>query len=394
MENNVTIVYVGGSDEIIEALTSDSRFSVEVISTAQAAMNYLNSGIKPDAVLCETNIPDGSAFIIYDYLRGLQRLDQVAFIVVAFEFSEDDFKRAFSIKIDDYYVTPLPDSDTLVSRIEFLKEHRNKSANPAQTKEKEVNYLMPVSKRIFDIIVASSVLLMLSPILLIAIIAIRLESKGKVYYTSKRVGREIFDFYRLRSMCASTYTDFQIDDLAGAQYTTTQKPAEIDFTIPCPFCAALPEGETCSPIIHTDNIMICEYWYIRQRKEFARIQSSFLKPPDYFRVTKVGKFIRNTNIDKFPQFINVLKGDMSIVGNHPLPLYEAELLTSDLFSKRFLAPAGIFALWQAETRRKGLITEEERRLLDNAYADHFTGDRYSLLYDLRIILVVLIKKIL
>ncbi|MCX6279489.1 MAG: sugar transferase [Bacteroidetes bacterium] len=253
---------------------------------------------------------------------------------------------------------------------------------------------MPVSKRIFDIIVASSVFLILSPILLIVTIAIRLESKGKVYYTSKRFGREIFNLYRLRSMCASTYTDFQIADIVEHQYTTTQKNPNIDFTVPCPFCADLPEGETCSPIIHTDNNMICEYWYIRQRKEFAKIQSSFLKAPDYFRITKVGKFIRHTNIDKFPQLINVLKGDMSIVGNHPLPLYKAELLTSDLFSKRFLAPAGILALWQAEMSRKRSITEVERRRLDNAYADHFIGGRYSMLLDFRIILVVLIKKIL
>jgi lipopolysaccharide/colanic/teichoic acid biosynthesis glycosyltransferase len=52
------------------------------------------------------------------------------------------------------------------------------------------------------------------------------------------------------------------------------------------------------------------------------------------RVTKVGKFIRNTSIDELPQLINVLKGDMS-VGNRPLPEYEAELLTADKMSKDF-----------------------------------------------------------
>jgi len=71
------------------------------------------------------------------------------------------------------------------------------------------------------------------------------------------------------------------------------------------------------------------------------------------RVTKVGKFIRNTSIDELPQLINVLKGDMSIVGNRPLPVYEAEMLTGDELSKRFLAPPGITGLWQVELRGKG-----------------------------------------
>jgi lipopolysaccharide/colanic/teichoic acid biosynthesis glycosyltransferase len=52
-------------------------------------------------------------------------------------------------------------------------------------------------------------------------------------------------------------------------------------------------------------------------------------------VTKSWKFIRNTSIDELPQLINVLKGDMSIVGNRPLPVYEAELLTADEMSKDF-----------------------------------------------------------
>ena len=77
---------------------------------------------------------------------------------------------------------------------------------------------------------------------------------------------------------------------------------------------------------------------------------------------------------------NVLKGDMSIVGNRPLPLYEAEQLTSDLWSLRFLAPAGITGLWQVKRNEKKDMTAEERKLLDNQYAqDH------SLFKDIRLI---------
>ena len=72
---------------------------------------------------------------------------------------------------------------------------------------------------------------------------------------------------------------------------------------------------------------------------------------------------------------------MSIVGNRPLPLYEAEQLTRDVWAMRFLAPAGITGLWQVSKRGKKEMSAEERIELDNAYAG-----KYSLWFDLKIML--------
>mgnify|MGYP000082494397 CR=1 FL=1 len=95
----------------------------------------------------------------------------------------------------------------------------------------------------------------------------------------------------------------------------------------------------------------------------------------------IGKIIRKTSIDELPQLINVLRGEMSIVGNRPLPLYEAEKLTCDDWAKRFMAPAGLTGLWQVDKRGKDNLSAEERIRLDMNYADNYSFLLPSLVYD-------------
>ena len=111
-------------------------------------------------------------------------------------------------------------------------------------------------------------------------------------------------------------------------------------------------------------------------------ENAFVKIVNDPRVTRVGRFIRKYSIDELPQLFNILKGDMSIVGNRPLPLYEAELLTNDAYIERFMAPAGLTGLWQVEKRGgAGKMSAEERKLLDIRYAHEF-----SFWMDMKIIL--------
>lgn len=383
----LNILYIGNSPEYFQVINQNKNITFTAIENSIQATNYLNSNRPPDAIICNYNLPGNNGLFLFDWIRKNADYNAIPFLLLAKEFNSDVYKLAFKKRVDDYYVTSVTNPEDIISRIEFLHQHKKATKSPKLPETNEETYRMPLSKRIFDIFVASSVLLVASPFLLLILIAIKLESKGKVYYISKRVGRKTFDFYKLRSM--RTGSDELLKKLAKEknQYNTTQKPANNLLELPCPRCSKLPEGETCSPVMYIETHEICDYWFNVQKIEAAKSNSTFVKIVDDPRVTRVGKFIRNTSIDELPQLINVLKGDMSIVGNRPLPVYEAEMLTGDDLSKRFLAPPGITGLWQVELRGKGgNMSEEERMRLDNEYADHFKGDNYSFWYDLKLIL--------
>lgn len=185
-------------------------------------------------------------------------------------------------------------------------------------------------KRVFDVLVAGTLLILLLPVLLLIALLIKLEGKGPVFYCSPRAGKNyrMFNFYKFRTMVADA--DKQLHVLKQLnQYNANGN----------------------GPV--------------------------FYKVANDPRVTRLGSFLRNTSLDELPQLFNVLKGDMSLVGNRPLPLYEAATLTTDDWAERFLAPAGITGLWQISKRGKKDMSVEERISLDINYAH-----RHNFAYDM------------
>ena len=263
--------------------------------------------------------------------------------------------------------------------IAFLEKRKQQKINEIREKGSKMQpFKLPLWKRAFDIFFASASLLWLSPLWMLAAIAIRFESKGAIIYKSKRVGSnyQIFDFLKFRSMYVNA--DKHLNDFHSLnQYQTEREPVEVLIGDDSPIPTMGDEDET---VLISDDFVISEHEYMMQRSYEQK--NAFIKLENDPRITKVGHIIRKFSIDELPQLINVLKGDMSIVGNRPLPLYEAELLTSDEYIDRFMAPAGLTGLWQVEKRGdSGKMSAEERKQLDILYAK-----TYSFWLDIKIIL--------
>lgn len=303
----------------------------------------------------------------------------VPFFLVSQQLSESTVKMTLKAGVADVFKLPIK-QENIEIRIPFLIEKWDdlKHTNTVLDFHK---YKTPFSKRAFDIFFAGLALIMLSPLLLTICILLKLESRGPIFYYALRVGSgyRTFKFYKFRSMYVNA--DKRLKDLKHLnQYASSAEVEEnkvVEEEYLCDECKAAGTG--CKFPIYSDTIQWCEKQYSENRK--AKAGSAFFKLKDDPRITKVGKFIRNSSIDELPQLWNVIIGDMSIVGNRPLPLYEAEKLTTDKYAMRFMAPAGITGLWQVEKRGKGEMSEEERLLLDNKYAKN-----HSFWYDIKLIL--------
>lgn len=183
-----------------------------------------------------------------------------------------------------------------------------------------------IGKRAFDIISSLAAIIITLPIFIIIGIIIKLDSKGPIFFSHKRIGKDgvFINVYKFRTMV--TNAEEMLNKLT-------------------------PE----------------------QKREF---QENF-KLKDDPRITKVGKFLRESSLDELPQLFNILIGNMSVVG--PRPIVEKEMEKYTVYINKFLSvKPGLTGNWQANGRSD--TTYEERVLLDMEYIDN-----RSFLFDLKII---------
>ena len=187
-----------------------------------------------------------------------------------------------------------------------------------------------VVKRLIDIVVSAGVLIALSPFLVVVSLLIKLESCGPVFFTQERVGynKRRFKILKFRTMVVGSDQQQQALELLN---------------------------EAKGPVFKIRN------------------------DP---RITRIGKFLRRFSIDELPQLVNVLKGDMSLVGPRPLPIRDVERIELRWHRRRFSIKPGITCLWQVNGRSE--IGFDEWVRMDLEYID-----RWSLALDMRILLKTL-----
>lgn len=367
------IIYIGSNKEYINHFQELLQENIVIVKNKEEAGIILKElpSNKIQPLLYEKINPDVDKVNIA-YLK--KKFKNLYIILVTKKIGKEET----SIYIEagaNNTISPYADSDVFKAITNFISknENLNKKERKEKNKVDEV-FTIPKGKRIFDIIISLSALIVLSPFLILIMVLIKLESRGPILYKSKRVGSNfyIFNFLKFRSM----YIDAEerlSSYLSMNQYTkeSKEKTSEV--------------STTNSDIINDDTVLvsddyeISEHEYLNKKKE--KKDTTFFKIAHDPRVTKMGRFMRKYSIDEIPQLINILKGDMSIVGNRPLPLYEAELLTGDEYIERFIAPAGLTGLWQVERRGgEGKMSAEERKQLDIYYAHN-----YSIWLDCKII---------
>jgi lipopolysaccharide/colanic/teichoic acid biosynthesis glycosyltransferase len=202
----------------------------------------------------------------------------------------------------------------------------NPTLYPDLVKRDESRKFFAVVKRVMDILGSLVALLLLSPLFLVLSAAIKLTSRGPVFFTQQRVGQYgvPFTFLKFRSMYinndASQHKEYVRNLIAGAA----------------------------------------------ERKLSAVNGDAVYKLVDDPRITGVGAFLRRTSLDELPQFLNVLAGQMSLVGPRPPIAYEVEAY--DLWHRRRLLEAkpGITGLWQVNGRNR--VEFDEMVRLDLTYA--------------------------
>lgn len=371
----IGIIYIGSNQQTEERLKYIPGHLVRKVNNDKDAIKVCNAGVKNEHFLIfyeQTNIGDDAKA-----LKNIKKsCSPYIILLTSAALTDSDRKEYLACGIND--TLSLSASVTEFNKkITFITEREDALFDAQTTKHGILKFKIPLWKRIFDIVFSLIAIVVLSPIMIITAIAIKMESKGPVIFKSKRVGTNyaIFDFLKFRSM----YTDAEqrLRELQKTQnkYANEEEtsPTEVDDTMDM----MISDDEV---MLIGDDFMVAENDF--NQKKNQEINNAFVKIENDPRVTKVGKFIRKFSIDELPQLFNILKGDMSIVGNRPLPLYEAEKLTSDDSIDRFMAPAGLTGLWQVDKRGKdGKMSAEERKALDIKY-----GQTYNFLLDMKIIL--------
>lgn len=324
-------MYIGQLTENFNLISAECFNGISVPSLAESKSllaEMSKSGNIPSAVFIDLSVfvKDIQPFV--DFLQKDSKLSSIPVILNIRNLSSDQLASFKAKRVVDELIDFKVELASIQDKISFLRRTKESLVERKGYIKPEYNSYSVYKqshfvKRVMDMIMSFSLLIILLPIFLIIALAVKLETRGPVFYKSYRAGRgyRIFKFYKFRTM------------KVGAER------------------------------------MINSIAHLNKYNNFGHAPV-FFKVDNDPRITRVGQFLRNSGLDELPQLLNVLIGDMSIVGNRPLPLYEASSLTSNEWAERFSAPSGITGLWQVSCRKTESFTCYDRIIMDIEYSRH------------------------
>ena len=309
-------IYIGNNKIIIDHLSKVTGGMFIAVSSSHKAAKVID-GIRErynTSILYEQTDSQKDCLEI-TYLH--KRFPRVYITLITEELLAEDRQLYLQAGVNNT-LPPQADEESIQFMNKFLqirKTHKMREFSDAHRKKLNTFHL-PLWKRLFDIFFAMGAIVVLSPLLIGTAIAIRLESKGKVIYKSQRVGSnyQIFNFLKFRSMF--TNADKRLKELNALNQYKMEEETGND-TPEILFDELTGNLEEEGNLLISDDFVISEEDYLKQKAQ--ETQNTFVKIENDPRVTRVGRFIRKYSIDELPQLFNILKGDMSIVGNRPCP---------------------------------------------------------------------------
>jgi len=279
---------LGFVDENWDDPAQKHRFSAEIVADFDGLNEYLSGNVVDEVVVAlpfNKSYKESSRILSTCELQGIT----VRFLWQFFE------PRLAKAKIESFHNMPVL---TLESGTAGRGQH--------------------VIKRMLDVCVSASMLILLAPFLVLTALAIKLTSRGPAFFVQERVGfrKRTFRLYKFRTM--------------------------------------VPDAE----------LRLAEIEHLNE------VSGPVFKIKNDPRVTRLGRILRRISIDELPQLWNVLKGDMSLVGPRPLPIRDCQGFEEDHHRRRFSVPPGLTCLWQVSGRSS--IPFEKWMQLDLKYIDNWS----------------------
>jgi lipopolysaccharide/colanic/teichoic acid biosynthesis glycosyltransferase len=344
--------------QLLSMVLNDGRVRVETALDGFQGLEKVKS-LNPSLIVLDVMMPGMDGWETYIRMKAHS---DVPILFLSAKSDLDSVTHGLDLGANDYVCKPFHVTD-LRRRISEILDRDSRLQVDEEVIEVKVlkvhlqdpivlsdNRFYQITKRVFDVVVSSLALLGIAPVMVICALLVKLETRGPVLYKQKRVG--------LKKGGTGKGSEWELGEFELLKLRTMYFDA--------------------NPDIHR------EYSRAFIRRDKAKMESiqgntsSTRKLLEDGRVTRIGRFLRRSSLDEFPQLVNVIMGHMSLVGPRPPIPYETEVY-EPWHMKRLSVKPGVTGLWQATCRSSTEFDEMVR--MDIWYIEH-----RSLLLDLKILL--------